>query len=225
MSLSEGYVADVVALIRRKAADEVFDYQILMDALSRYSKPRDAVTRLLLEGSIVRIKKGLYCFGETYRRKPLCREYIANLIYGPSYISLEYAMSYHGLIPERVFTVTSVTCNRSKMFNTPLGPFSYRTLSGGRFAEGQRLITEAGSSFLMASPEKALIDTVWTDRRFSGRRVSEFEPYLFEDLRIERSDLRRLDRDRVQNICDAYGSAKIRNLTAYLRRVWRTEDA
>lgn len=218
-------MADVVALIRRKAADEVFDYQVLMDALSGYRKPRDAVTRLLLEGSIVRIKKGLYCFGETYRRKPLCREYIANLIYGPSYISLEYAMSYHGLIPERVFTVTSVTGNRSKIFDTPLGLFSYRTLSGGRFAEGQILMKEAGSSFLIASPEKALIDTVWTDSRFSGRRVSEFESYLFEDLRVERRELRRLEKDRVLDICDSYGSAKIRNLTAYLGRVWRTEDA
>jgi hypothetical protein len=218
-------VVDVAGAVRRKIAEEIFDYQVLMDALSMFSKPRDAVTRLLSSGVILRIKKGLYCFGETYQRKPLSREYIANLIHGPSCVSLEYALSYHGMIPERVLTVTSVTCKRSMDFDTPLGLFSYRMLSGGRYATGLSLESAAGSSFLIATPEKALIDKVWTDDRIDGKRVSEFEPYLTEDLRIEPETLRGLKRDLVLEICDAYRSAKIRNLTACLERIWRNGDA
>ncbi len=53
-----------ITRIRREITREVFDYQVLTDALSGYSKPRDKITKLLTGGAIVRIKKGLYCFGE-----------------------------------------------------------------------------------------------------------------------------------------------------------------
>ncbi len=213
-------MADIVSTIRGRIIRDVFDYQLLMDVLSGYSKPRDAVTGLLSEGVIIRIKKGLYCFGEAHRRGPLCVESIANLLYGPSYVSLEYALSYHGLIPERVFTVTSVTSGRSRVFETPLGRFSYRMLNTGRFAVGQRIETCADSPFFIACAEKALVDKVWTDRRFDGKRVSDFGQYLTEDLRIEPGTLGGLDPARMMEICEAYGSAKIRNLVSHLRRGW-----
>ena len=81
-----------VARIRQKIRREVFDYQVLQDALAGYRKPRDRITRLLAGEAIVRVKKGLYCFGEALRRDPLSREYLANLIYGPSYVSLDYGL-------------------------------------------------------------------------------------------------------------------------------------
>ena len=75
-----------------------------------------------------------YRRGQRFRE--ICREYLANLIYGPSYISLDYALSLHGLIPERVETITSVTTRRSRHFDTPFGTFSYRMLNGRRYAVG-----------------------------------------------------------------------------------------
>ena len=117
------------AKIRQQLGRDVFDYQQLTACLSYLSKPRDKINKLLGRGDIVRIRKGLYAFGGAYRREPLSRELLANLIYGPSYISLEYALSYHGLIPERVSTVTSVALGRSRKFDTPLGTFTYRSLS------------------------------------------------------------------------------------------------
>ena len=104
---------------------------------------------------------------------PISRELLANLIYGPSYISLDYALSYHGLIPERVETVTSVTLGRSRTFTTPYGMFSYRRLSQSRYAVGGLLAEHGDLSFLIASPEKALADKVWADKRNSlgGLRI------------------------------------------------------
>jgi hypothetical protein len=216
---------DIMTALRGKVTGEVFDYQVLMDALSMYSKPRDVVTRLLSEGIIIRIKKGLYCFGEVYRRRPVSREYIANLVYGPSYVSLEYAMHYHGMIPDRVHTVTSVTTKRSKEYSTHFGVFYYRMLSNDRYAIGQMLDSSVESSFLIATPEKALVDKVWTDSRFDGTRISEFEQYLVEDLRIEPETLEGLDSNLMFEICDAFGSAKIRNLIACLKKIWSTGNA
>ena len=190
-----------------------------MDALSGYNKPRDKITRLLLSGDIVRIKKGLYCFGEAVRREPVTREYLANLIYGPSYVSLDYALSYHSLIPERVEALTSVTIRRSREFSTPFGIFSYRMLDARRYAVGAILETAGQTQFLLASPEKALADKVWTDKRFAGQRVSDYEAYLSDDLRISREALGDLDVLHLDAIALAYNSGKIFNLLRYLKRL------
>jgi len=207
-----------IAQMRRNISGEVFDYQVLLDMLTEYRKPRDRITRLLASGAIVRVKKGLYCFGEAFRREPLSRKYLANLICGPSYVSLEYALSHHGLIPERVETVTSVTTRRSRDFDTPFGTFSYRMLTGHRYAVGAILETAGKTSFIVASPEKALADKVWIDKRFNGLRLSDYDAYLFDDLRIDRGVLSRFDCSRLQVIATAYHSAKITNLVRYLKR-------
>ena len=204
--------------LREKVPGEVFDYQVLMGCLSRYRKPRDAVTRLLSNGRIVRVKKGLYCFGKAYRRAPISREHLANLIYGPSYVSLDYALSYYGMIPERVHSITSMTTRRSRSFDTPLGLFSYRTLPDSKYSVGAILDSAGGTSFMIASPEKALVDKVWTDRRFSGGRLSDYEDYLTDDLRIGQSELDRLDREALHIIAESYGSVKVNNLVSFLRR-------
>jgi len=209
---------NTIMRIRQKVEGEIFDYQVLMDALAEYRKPRDKITKLLASGMIVRIKKGLYCFGEVFRKEPLSREHMANLIYGPSYVSLEYALSHHGLIPERVEGVTSVTTRRSREFNTPFGTFTYRMLKGSRYAVGAIIETIGKIPFLVASPEKALVDKVWSDKRFSGLRISDYDAYLTEDLRIDPQGLRGLNRIRLQVIAATYDSAKINNLVCYAKR-------
>jgi hypothetical protein len=205
---------NAIAQMRRNVGGEVFDYQVLLDTLAGYRKPRDRITRLLASGAIMRV-----------RREPLSREYLANLIYGPSYVSLEYALSHHGLIPERVETITSITTRRSRDFDTPFGTFSYRMLKGRRYAVGAILETAGKTSFLVASPEKALADKVWTDKRFSGLRLSDYDAYLSDDLRIDREALSRFDYSRLQVIATAYDSAKINNLVRYLKRLEETPHA
>jgi hypothetical protein len=216
---------NATALIRRNVEGEVFDYQVLLDALAGYRKPRDKITRLLASGAIVRVKKGLYCFGEAFRKEPLSREYLANLIYGPSYVSLEYALNHHGLIPERVETVTSVTTRRSRDFDTPFGTFSYRMLNGPRYAVGAILETAGKTPFLIASPEKALADKVWTDKRLSGVRVSDYDEYLSDDLRIDREAIGSFDYSRLHLIATAYDSGKVNNLVCYLKRLKEASHA
>ena len=78
--------------LRQRIPYEEFDYQTLLTALREYKRPRDRITRLLSQGTIVRVKKGLYVFGEGERREPAHKGVLANLIFGPSYVSLEYAL-------------------------------------------------------------------------------------------------------------------------------------
>jgi len=210
---------DEIVRIRRTIEHDVFDYQALTEALSRYRKPRDKLTKLLGSGAVVRIKKGLYCFSEDFRKEPISREYLANLIYGPSYVSLDYALSYHGLIPERVDVVTSVTMRRSRGFNTPFGMFSYRMVTGNRYTVGAVLEQSGKVSFLIATPEKALFDKVWTDKRFHGVSISDYNSYLTEDLRIDLKALANLDISRAQSIGSRYDSAQIDSLVQFILRL------
>ena len=128
--------------LRRRVGREELDYQALMAALSKYSNPRDKVTALLRRGDIIRAKKGLYIFGDELRRRPYSRELLANLIYGPSFVSLDSALSFHGLIPERVEALMSVTTKRPKSFDTPIGSFIYRQSPRGAFHIGMDRVEE-----------------------------------------------------------------------------------
>jgi hypothetical protein len=213
------------AEIRLRLGREVFDYQQLTACLAHLSKPRDRIAKLLAKGDIVRIRKGLYAFGRLYRREPLSREVLANLIYGPSYISLDYALSYHGLIPERVSTVTSVALGRSRVFDTPVGAFTYQSLSLPCYAVGADLEESPAGCFLIACAEKALADKVWTDKRFRGTRRADWRPYLEEDLRINLDLLAGLDRSRFARIQQAYGSKKIGNLVRFIEALGEAPHA
>ncbi len=93
--------------IREQTRSDVLDYQQLVSCLQGYAKPRDRISSLLAVGSLIRLRKGLYVLDERYRRATVSREYLANLIYGLSYVSLDYALSYYGLIPEHIEDVTS----------------------------------------------------------------------------------------------------------------------
>lgn len=199
---------------------EEFDYQTLLDSLREYAHPRKKITSLLHKGDLVRVKKGLYLFGERYRRTPFCRELLANLIYGPSYISLEYALHYHGLIPERAETITSITRGRSRSFETPVGRFSYRMVPLAAYPVGiDRIELADGRSFLMAIPEKALADRVVMERGTGIASQKDLAVYLKDNLRIGQEALRRLDSDNLLAVADAYGSRRLKLLAALVRRM------
>ena len=196
--------------LREAIPQEEFDYQTLMQGLKNYASPRDKVTDLLEKGIIIRVKKGLYLFGQPYRRRPISREVIANLLYGPSYISLEYALQYHGLIPEAVETLTSVTTGRSRRFRTPVGTFTYRAIPLRAFRTGMDLVqADDGRTFLIATPEKALADKLVAERGIGIKDVPAMREYLAENLRIPPGELGRLDRERMEQIAASYRSRRI----------------
>jgi len=209
--------------IRRQIPQEEFDYQTFLDCLKDYARPRDKIRALLKNNAIIRVKKGLYVFGPDYSRSPFSRELLANLIYGPSYVSLDYALSYYGLIPERVETLTSVTSGKNRAFSTPVGRFTYWSVPLDAYRVGIDLIQlDARRSFLMATPEKALADKVHCNRGSDIRKAGELEAYLLEELRIDPGELSKLDYERIKEIAQHRRSRKMQLLAAFMRRTRRS---
>jgi hypothetical protein len=190
--------------LRKLALTEEFDYNLIVCALSKYKNPRVKINDLLKKGKIIRVKKGLYVFGHELSRQPYSRETLANLIYGPSYISLEYALSFYGLIPERVEAVTSVTNKRKKLFTTPLGVFSYRHINPALFSYGITLYkVDNFHTILIATKEKALSDLIYfSDKIIDENRMGK---YLFENLRIEEGYLKNFNLQKVKKLAQLYG--------------------
>ncbi|NLH77861.1 MAG: hypothetical protein GX465_12565 [Acidobacteria bacterium] len=213
-----------VIAIRERIQAEIFDYQTLTEAMKGLSSPRDKITDMLRQGAIVRIRKGLYVFGNGYRRYPYSRELLANLIYGPSYVSLDYALAYHGLIPERVEALTSVTVGKSKRFSTPAGLFIYRQIPARAYEVGMiRAEGDHSQSFLIASPEKALADKIVSARGGRISSIVEMRSFLEADLRADASALRSLSAERIDDFAARYRSLKLRHLGGLVRRLQRSE--
>jgi hypothetical protein len=209
--------------VRNRIPAEIFDYQTLTDALKGLSSPRDKITDMLRQGSITRVKKGLYVFGDKYRRYPYSKELLANLVYGPSYVSLDYALAYYGLIPEGVEALTSVTPNRPRRFSTPVGLFIYRQIPARAYEEGMvRVEGKHNQAFLIASPEKALADKLVSVRGAPIASIGEMGRFLQEDLRIDSGAICSFSVERVEEFAGCYRSLRLRRLGGYLRRLQRS---
>lgn len=189
--------------ILKKIPSEEFDYLLLSDILSEYSGVRQKINALLKNGMIIRIKKGLYILGPESQRRPVSKEILANLIFGPSCISLEYALAFYGLILERVENVTSITSKRDKKFITPVGIFFYKSISSKKFRVGlEQVALDNRHYILMASPEKALCDYLSFHSVDYLKTVADVTTFLEDDLRvtddfytkINLDDLRRVNR-------------------------------
>lgn len=201
-----------LALLLDKAPGEEFDYGFVMECLKGFSNPRVKLNHLLRIKALIRVKKGLYIFGKRFARRPYSSEVLANMICGPSYVSLEWACQYYRLIPEKVTTVTSVTALRSKRFQTPLGLFTYNHVPLEIFPVGVSLIKfSEKQQALMATKEKALADLL-VIRRGGCKSKKHFKETLFEDLRVEEEDIKTLDLKLLKEIYRARPHSMIKYL-------------
>lgn len=194
-----------------------FDYGLLCSCLKDYAQPRNRIQQWLRTGELIRVKKGFYIFGSMVRGSMnVSKEVLANWIYGPSVISLEYALSYHGLIPERVEAMTNITPKRSKQFLTPIGLFLYHHTVLSRYMTGVlRVDFKPEQSFLIASPEKALADKLISlNDKFKD--VKKLEIYLNEDLRVDSNQLSLFNRERLMMIKNTYCHINVDCLFSYM---------
>lgn len=192
-----------------------FDYMFLLHQLRDFRSPRDKISRMIRKKEIVQVKRGLYVLSPGFG-VPVDRKVLANLIYGPSYISLEYALSYWGLIPERVEEITSVTTKRNKLFNTPFGAFSYKYLDTPKYSLGILRIAGEYGGFLIATGEKALCDRI---ALIKNLETSDMEECLEYDLRIDIDELAEFDMELVKDIERVY---KNKSVTSFLN--WLTSN-
>lgn len=185
----------------------------ILKKLANYSNKNTKLAREVRDGKIIKIVNGLY---ETDSNTP--GYLLAGSIYGPSYISFEYALSYYGMIPEKVTTITCATLakKKKKKFNTPFGTFTYRDIPILAYPEEIILKEENNYSYQIASREKALCDKIYTLKPL--KNYSNLEKMLFSDLRIDSENFNKLNIEKIEKLSNLYHSTNILLLAKYMRR-------
>ena len=186
---------------------------IIKNKYKNYSNKNTKISRELKKGKLIKIINGLY---ET---NPNINGYfLANSIYGPSYLSFDFALFYYGLIPEKVTTYTSATCEKKKKkeYNNQFGYYTYRDVPTIVYPLGIKIIEEDGYSFQIATPEKALCDKLYTISPV--KNLEELEFLLFKDLRIDEEELKKLNVNDIEELSSSYHCNNVTMLYKYMRR-------
>ena len=167
---------------------------LLLDILGEYKSPNDKISELLKSGELISIRRGLYAPGPQTELPTPAPFLIANHLRGPSYVSLETALSYWGLIPERTFEISSVCIQSSKKYHTELGRFTFQQVSLPYYAFGiQNVQISNEQTVLISTPEKAICDKIILTAGINLRSRKQTALFLLEDLRMDITMLRNLD--------------------------------
>ncbi len=164
------------------------------------------IKRAMANGEIQVIRRGLYCLTPEYQKKPVSIYSLSQLVYGPSYVSLETSLRYHDWIPEAVYGCTCVSYHNSKEFKTPLGIFSYKRVPQKTFFTSvERCTDDNGNPFFMASPAKALADYVYI-HKLNWAGITDASA----SLRIEPEDLESVTINELSELKANYNNGRVK---------------
>lgn len=170
------------------------------------------LTRWVHSGKLIHLKRGVYTLPADRRRARFSLRWLANAMYSPSYLSLDFVLSHHDLIPERVHAFTSVTRLKTATFQNPLGRFVYRHVKQTLFFGFEEVADEHGTRVLMAAPEKALLDLLYL--RAAWEPTTDF---FVKDLRLQQLD--QLRTSRLKQFVVPYQSKKMSAAVQVLLRL------
>jgi predicted transcriptional regulator of viral defense system len=185
----------------------------LMLKYQAYKSPKMKIKAQIEKGVYHRITKGWY---ETDPHTP--GHLLCSFLVSPSYLSFEYAMSYHGLIPERVTAYTCATTLKShtKEYINGFGRFRFQDVPVDVFAYGVERKSEGPYAYLVATPEKALCD--WLSKLAPVASIKELRDLLFLNLRIDEAAFQALNKENLLFLSDRYPKQNLRFLRRYLER-------
>ena len=186
---------------------------IIKENLKEYSNKNTKICREIKKGNLIKIINGLYETDSSVNGYLL-----AGSIYGPSYLSFDFALYYYGLIPEKVTAFTSATCNKKKkkIYNNKFGTYMYRDVPVKVYPLGINLVEEGNYSYQIATPEKALCDKLYTLQPLKS--MKNLENVLFNDLRIDIDEFNKLNLQDIKEISGSYNSTNVNLLYRYIKR-------
>lgn len=189
----------------------IYSTQELYLRYKDYKTPHVKIQTEVKNHRLFPVVRGLYS-----DKKNLPAYFLVSYIKPQAYISFEYALSYYGLIPERVFTVTAATVGKShtELIETSFGNFFYQNVPRSVYRFGVKAMEEEGLSCLLASPEKALCDTLYKKAPVSS--LKEFKALLFEDLRIDENEFYKLKKEDLLYLCPLYRKKNLNYLKKYV---------
>lgn len=179
------------------------------------------------KGYIKMVKKGFYIFSDLpiFEKSQFS---IANRIYEPSYISFESALSYYGIIPEAVFSITSATSKKTKVLETPIGKFSYTSLkpelifgySAQRWNEDYAYALKYNHEeypYLIADLEKTILDYFYINNHINEE--SDFEGLRFDIEKFKYE--RKLDTEKLKGYLKVFNNKtlekRVNNFLNYIQ--------
>ncbi len=175
------------------------------------------VHRAVSAAEIIRLKPGLFLLAPEFRKTHPHPFVIAAMLHSPSHVSLESALAHHGLIPEAVYQVASVTSARSRTFNTPVGVFSFRRVPAVNPRAGVQAHKIDGRSWVfVATPLRAIADLIYTRRDVSWER--DGIDFLTESMRIELDDLKIMSFEKLTEVSESLRDSRTAD---YLRKLFQ----
>ena len=188
---------------------QVISHSALLAELAGYARPNDKISELVRIGTLTRLKKGLYTLSDNPQ---LSKELVANHLHGPSYVSCHWALSYYGLLPEAVSSVSSICIDRAREYSNPLGRFTYCSVPINYYKFGITSQGSGQSAFIIATPTKALCDLLVTTRNIRIQSIRAMREYLFDDLRLDEADVGALDLQLVNDCRSAQYKSQMLSL-------------
>jgi hypothetical protein len=178
----------------KEYAEAPISRHLILELLSDYQRPNDKISELVKSKELIWIRRGLYVVGSKLDLPSPEPFLIANHLRGPSYVSLESALSYWNMIPERAYEISSVTIKTSKKYNNQIGRFSYQQLNFPYYTYGiKSMKCSPKQTILVASPEKALCDKIVLTAGVNLRSIKQTKEFLMEDIRMDTEVLSTLD--------------------------------
>ena len=173
--------------------------------------------RAVSAGEVIRLKSGLFLLQPSFRKSDPHPYVVAALLHAPSHISLETALSYHGLIPEAVYQTASVTVARSRSFDTPIGRFTFQRVPARNPRAGVQAVKLGNNAWaFVASALRAIADIVYLRR--SVVWAKDRLGFLTDSLRIEEEDLSRIELASCEEIQESLRSRRVREYLEGLRK-------
>lgn len=215
--LKMSFMKELTAQLKTKSYVVPLDFINSVFSYKSLDARKALLKRACQKGDLIRIRSGLYLLGEEYRKHPYNSFEIANHIRKPSYVSLESAMSHYGLIPEAVYTITSVTPAANLELDTPIGHFSFSHLKTTYFNFDFYHVREGDDRYLLATPLKALMDYIILKKK-NYKIIEECE----EDLRFDIDELRSykefVNKTKIDQMLKVYKSYRLQTILKDLRK-------
>jgi hypothetical protein len=187
----------------------------LLKLLGIYShSTRVQLGRWQKNNKVIKLRKNLYLLNPQYRQIKPSRAFLSKEIYGPSYVSLEYALSFYGLIPERVSDVTCVTTKKTAHFENRFGKFFYQHIKPAAFTGFVEQIDELKLKYFIAVPEKAVVDFIYLNK---NRFNKDFEAELEESFRFQNADT--LDKSKLIRFSELFANDKVKRIVKQVTKL------
>ena len=166
------------------------------------------VHRAVRHGEVVRLKPGLFILAGDICGAQAHPFVVAAALHSPSHISLESALAYHGLIPEAVFGVVSVTSRRAREFKTPIGQFTFVRVPADNPMAGVRSVRIDNDAWaFVAGPIRTIADLIYIRKDVSWE--DDGLAFLTESLRIEEEDLCEISMDEIDEVVESIRSKRV----------------